>query len=640
MCRPAPAKAPRRSYVLRYAAVRVIHFCVVMSMSERRHADAGVVWWICVWALVLAYFVAGVLGRSLWKADEPYSFGIVWEILEDHQWLIPHVADQPFVEKPPLVYWLAAGFAKALPYFRPDESARLVVFLFAAISVAALYAAARRLRDEAMAWSRVVEADVLGGAKAVLNRHAYASLGVLLMAGTLGFAEHVHKLTADIGQLAGALMGLCGLIYVATASNVNAQARTARRSGISGGVMVGTGAGIAFMSKGLFVPGVLFTTCALLLPLPVYRSRHARWAFAIAAVTAIPWLVVWPMLFYAQSPQLFGEWLWGHNVGRFLGYTVLGGNHRTLVDKLSAISAMGLPTILLLPLVASRTLRTARSGNSGHWTLSRCAPAHVGVAVFLLVAITVLAASASMRDIYVLPLLPAIVLLGLPALLLRSCSSESLRRIAIGAFGGMLVLAGAVWFALVTTGDFSGLPRLTHLVGRTLPLPYPLAVSWVAIAVTVGAIAAWSYVIRRDVSRSIVVAWSAGFATIWLVTVALLLPWIDAARSYESVFREISSHVSSFQRCVAAANMGESELSLLEYLTGIEATRAFLGHSGSGKRANPNPAMAQCDWLIVLSSRRSHIPQLDLHHWRPVSAVSRLANDDEQFILYRAVDRE
>ncbi len=121
--------------------------------SHGRASDPLRPWLASIWVLVFVYFVAGVFDRSLWKADEPYSFGIVWEMLQDHQWLIPHIAGQPFVEKPPLVYWLAAAFAEALPTVRPDESARLAVLLFAAICVGALYAAAKRLHREAATWS-------------------------------------------------------------------------------------------------------------------------------------------------------------------------------------------------------------------------------------------------------------------------------------------------------------------------------------------------------------------------------------------------------------------------------------------------------------------------------------------------------
>jgi 4-amino-4-deoxy-L-arabinose transferase-like glycosyltransferase len=613
-----------------------------MTSSSERTAGPSRRWLAYVWALVIAYFTAGVFGRALWKADEPYSFGIIWEMLQDHQWLIPHVAGQPFVEKPPLVYWLAAVAAKALPTVRPDESARLVVLLFAALGAAALYAGARRLHREALAWSGFVRAgsDPASRAAADQDPHAYATLGLLLMVGTAGFAEHIHKLTADIGQLAGAILGLAGLIFIGTSGTRDPGARAFRRPEIAGGVMLGTGAGIAFMSKGLLVPGVLGTTWVLLLSLPGYRTRPARLGIAIAVPTALPWLVIWPALFHAASPDLFGEWLWGNNLGRFLGSTLLGGNHRTLGNKLGSMFVAGLPAVLLLPVALWRSVRAAVSNAPARTrNVARMAPGHAAVALFLAVSVTVLATSASMRDVYILPLLPAMVLLGLPVLLLRpGASSRTARRLAIVTFGALAALVAAAWLALVTTGTFAETPQLDRLVERVLPLPYSLAVSWPALLVALATAVAWLYIVRRDALRSPVVAWCAGFAMLWIVTAALLLPWIDAARSYQGVFAQIGSQLAAPRRCVASLNLGESELSMLEYVTGIEATRAYLGHSGDGNRADPNPAMQRCDWLIALSNRRVGAAHPDAQRWRSVSTVSRPADRNERFTLYRAAE--
>jgi 4-amino-4-deoxy-L-arabinose transferase-like glycosyltransferase len=157
--------------------------------------------------------------------------------------------------------------------------------------------------------------------------------------------------------------------------------------------------------------------------------------------------------------------------------------------------------------------------------------------------------------------------------------------------------------------------------------------------VAVGTIVAWAYVIRRDVLRSPIVAWCAGFAMMWIITAALLLPWIDAARSYQGVFAEIAPEVASYRRCVATLNLGESEVSMLEYVTGIEATREYLGHSGSGIRAEPNPAAHDCDWLIALSNHRSGKVRPDSNQWRPVRTVSRPADRSERITIYRAAER-
>ena len=139
--------------------------------------------------------------------------------------------------------------------------------------------------------------------------------------------------------------------------------------------MLGTGTGIAFLSKGFWFPVSCRRPAPLLLLLPDYRSRAARVAFAIAVATALPWLVIWPALFHAASPGLFREWLWGNNVGRFVGSTLLGGNHRTLADKLGSIVATGLPTVLLLPWVVWRILRAASHHSDDAWNFTAAHPA-------------------------------------------------------------------------------------------------------------------------------------------------------------------------------------------------------------------------------------------------------------------------
>ena len=79
----------------------------------------------------------------------------------------------------------------------------------------------------------------------------------------------------------------------------------------------------------------------------------------------------------------------------------------------------------------------------------RSAPGHTGLALFLVISVVVLATSASMRDIYVLPLLPAIVLLGLPALLLNPRPSSNVaRRFAVIAFAAMAAMVATFWIGL------------------------------------------------------------------------------------------------------------------------------------------------------------------------------------------------
>jgi hypothetical protein len=60
-----------------------------------------------VTAVVLLLFVCiGLTGHDPWKADEAYTYGIVYSMIASGDWVVPTLADEAFVEKPPIVYML------------------------------------------------------------------------------------------------------------------------------------------------------------------------------------------------------------------------------------------------------------------------------------------------------------------------------------------------------------------------------------------------------------------------------------------------------------------------------------------------------------------------------------------------------
>jgi 4-amino-4-deoxy-L-arabinose transferase and related glycosyltransferases of PMT family len=104
------------------------------------------------WFLLLtaAYLLPGLIGHDPWKQDETYIFDIVYGMLHSHDWVIPRLAGEPFMEKPPLYYWLAAGLAQGLSRWLPlHDGARLASGVFMAVTFAAVGASAR------LAWARL-----------------------------------------------------------------------------------------------------------------------------------------------------------------------------------------------------------------------------------------------------------------------------------------------------------------------------------------------------------------------------------------------------------------------------------------------------------------------------------------------------
>ena len=83
--------------------------------------------------LVVAYLLPGLIGHDPWKQDETYVFSIIHHILQGGDWVVPRMAGEPFMEKPPLYYWVAALLARAFsPWLPLYDGARLATGLFMA----------------------------------------------------------------------------------------------------------------------------------------------------------------------------------------------------------------------------------------------------------------------------------------------------------------------------------------------------------------------------------------------------------------------------------------------------------------------------------------------------------------------------
>src|SRR5919201_1888811 len=91
----------------------------IVLNPQRRVLDALVAWvsahplpTTCLAAVV--WLIPGLIGRDPWKPDEAYSFGLVYHIVQSGDWVIPTLAGEPFMEKPPVFYVTAALFARLL----------------------------------------------------------------------------------------------------------------------------------------------------------------------------------------------------------------------------------------------------------------------------------------------------------------------------------------------------------------------------------------------------------------------------------------------------------------------------------------------------------------------------------------------
>ena len=474
--------------------------------------------------LCICWVLPGLFSHEPWKADEPYSFGMVYHILQTGDWVVPTVAGEPFMEKPPLFYLTAALFARLFsPVLSLHDGARLASGFF--ILLAFLFAglAGKRL---------------LGTGQGVTT--------VALLLGSAGLLLNAHQLITDTALFAGCSIAIFGLVI-------------AEEQPIAGGVWLGLGVGIGFLSKGLLAPAI-FGVASLLLPVidRSWRTRRYALCLGVSLVSALPLLAIWPLALYSRSPQLFREWIWMNNFGRFFGFAHLGP--RKTGTYLLLLLYFAFPAYLL---AAWALWRKARGGRR-EWTSIA-----VPLVVFL-VMLAVLEMSSDGRDLYALPLLLPLSLLAASIVpTLPRWSSAFLHRLGTAVF---LVVILTLWvggFAL-TTGHPVALADWLH---RThpgyLPSFRPLAFV-VAIFFTVS----WSLLVLRtsgkpDGERA-VFSWAAGMSLAWGIAMAILLPWLDAGNSYRSTMTSLGKALPPGTQEIAGISVWESPRAMLDYYVGVK----------------------------------------------------------------------
>ena len=204
--------------------------------------------------LCLVWLGTGLVGHDPWKPDEAYSFGLIYSMLKSGDWLVPTLAGEPFMDKPPLFYWTAALFAKLFSPLLPlHDGARLASGFYSALTLLFIGLASRKLYGDNRGWAAAI-----------------------ILVGCLGMLVRAHEMITDLALLTGCAMMLFGFSL--------SQERPKRA-----GILIGTGVGIGFMAKG-FISPVLFILTAALLPaiFNKWRVRKYYSSLAISLIFVLP----------------------------------------------------------------------------------------------------------------------------------------------------------------------------------------------------------------------------------------------------------------------------------------------------------------------------------------------------------------
>jgi 4-amino-4-deoxy-L-arabinose transferase-like glycosyltransferase len=528
------------------------------------------------WTLVLllvVYLAPGLVGHEPWKQDETYITDIVRTMTSTGDAVVPRMAGEAFMEKPPLFYWVAGALALATaPVLPLHDGARLATGVFILLACAALAQCGRGWVDA-----------------------RYGRTAVYVLLACFGLAGYAHLMLTDTALLAGIALGMAGLPHWRTRP-------------VASGLQVGTGVGVGFLAKGLIAPGV-FGLAAVLLPLCFARWRTRAYARTVLAalLAALPWLTLWPAALWLRDPGLFHDWFWMNNIGRFTGFSVpeLGAAH----DPGFWAKNMWWITFPALPLAAIALWRERTRLRSDERLQSAL--------VLAAVVFGVLVASRSARGGYALPLLLPLSLLGArSALALPPRVEDGWRLLARALFGAIAAILWLAWTAVMCAPDPARLP----LLGGMLP-PHPdrhVGALGLACALAATAAAARYLAWRRQAALH---TWVGGIALGWLLVATLFLPWIDDVKSYRHVYATLQPALAP--GCVASYGLAESERAMLHYYAGIVTERLEM---------RPASACTQ----ILLENKDGRLPRCsDAASWRPVWDGARPADHDEHFWLFR-----
>jgi 4-amino-4-deoxy-L-arabinose transferase-like glycosyltransferase len=381
-------------------------------------------------ALGLLLF-APKLGMPLLDPDEGLYADIAQEMLARGDWVIPHINGLPYLEKPPLYFWLTA---LTFTLFGPSEWA------------ARLWSAVSALGTVLLTWR--------------IGRRLYgASAGLLAgvaVATVVGNALYVRRASTDQLFIFCLTLAIYGFL------------RDAERPdwGRARFLLFYVGAALAVLAKGFI--GVVFPV--LIVGLALVTVRRLRWrelnlvrGAAVFAAIAVPWhaLVAW------RSPALFNFYVVDNHLLRFLDA------RRYVEDDVpSSTPAFLIASFLwafpwsVFALARPEPDRSPRA---------RWRPI---VAIWLVVVVGVFALSRFKHEYYALPAFPALAVLVGAA---WTSGRDIGRWLVIGLVGCGAVGLWALWVGagLTTAQALSGLAELNAyyriLHNQGAPFPFTSA---------------------------------------------------------------------------------------------------------------------------------------------------------------------
>ncbi len=466
-------------------------------------------------------WLVGIFGRDLWTPDEPREADIAWRMSLQSDRALPQLAGEPFLEKPPLSYWMsAAGVAL---FGDSAGAARAPELLYAAIAAWSIASIGLAMQAEAMA----------------------AMIGALVaMSALIAFRVSVW-LAPDACLLGGCAVALLGAWrgYIAPRGPAKA----------GGYALMHLGAAVGFMAKsgpGWLVPGLA------LLGLVVWERRWQelrRWelyaGFLLQAAIIGPWLLA--VSRESNAAETLRTLFWHNLVGRFtrissppsLDYT---SGHRNSPGKyLLELPLYLLPWTLVVAAALVRAWQRVRhpSPDARAWRFALCAS---------LPFLALLSLAATARDVYAAP---ALLGFGLLASLWANAAQLScgpLEHLALRSSRYLTALIAWILAAALAVLAAAGEARagVCAAIGLAVIAAAHLAIAGASRAEQAG-----------DLQRSLVWIYG-GWAAPLCLAALVVFPVIDRWQDLPALARQI--HADTAHESLALLDPDETTIAMLD----------------------------------------------------------------------------
>jgi 4-amino-4-deoxy-L-arabinose transferase-like glycosyltransferase len=522
--------------------------------------------WVCL----------GLVGHDPWKTEDAISIAVAAEMAQRHDFVVPALAGEPYLARPPLIYAAGAMAIEALsPPLQRHNAARLVAGIALTLILLTTAQASRELNGRALRW-----------------------LPVLILIGSVGFWDRAHALSPELGVAAGVATALYGFAL-------------ALRRPIAGGIVLGIGIALAFLGRGMLGP-VWLVASALLLPLcgGPWRTRAYGLTLLVAIAVALPLALSWPLALHARDPALFALWWRGETLGNYVAFLGNGDDFAPFY-YLKNLVWFAWPS---LPLILWMVWTRVRGFNGGF--------KDPGVQVPAVVSLVILASLIVLPD----PKLPFAIPLLVPFALLAALEVDSLKR----GFSGALDWFGILTFGLVAIVAWGfwidayvhGMSTRVAMLFRDSELGYQPTFHLGTIVAALALTLLWISLVRpaRRSNRRAILNWAAGVTLIWGLAASIWLPYLDSRRSYRNMIESAMAHLPA-KGCVASRDVSEPQRALFHYFAGLVTVR---------EEVQPNH---DCSALLVQYSRQTSQPPPP-NGWSPVWDGHRRGDDTERYILY------